>query len=257
LPAAFFLTRRADQQNALRYPAAQLRESTRGFHELDDFNQLLLRLVDAGDVLEGHVQLVLNVNLRFVFAESNEARLLGAHLFNEEVPDAHKQDQRKEPRKNVAEECRFNFPFKNDFVLVEQRGQFRINADGSEGFGLARLFAVRFHFALDLIGRHGHFDDFAVLEKVEEPAVRYHLRGEHGRDVTLNNQNNPHAHKDIPDGKPLPLFHVSPPIAYLSKIPHPDASEKLSKNFNLFGPTAGRVCPKSVFLAAPLRLGRV
>ena len=50
-------SRRAHEQDALRNAAAQLLELLRLLQELDDFLQLFLRFVDAGDVLERHLLL--------------------------------------------------------------------------------------------------------------------------------------------------------------------------------------------------------
>ena len=52
---------RADHQHALGNLAAELLELARVLEEVDDLADFLLGLVDAGDVGEGHVHLVLKI----------------------------------------------------------------------------------------------------------------------------------------------------------------------------------------------------
>ena len=69
---------RADQQHAARNPPAELLEFLRVTQEFDNLLQVLLGLVDAGDVLERHPPLRLGQELRFRLAKSH--RLAGAAL---------------------------------------------------------------------------------------------------------------------------------------------------------------------------------
>ena len=64
----------ADHQHALRDLAAELLELGRVLQEVDDLGDLLLRLVDAGDVREGHADLVLGQEPRPALAERHRAR---------------------------------------------------------------------------------------------------------------------------------------------------------------------------------------
>ena len=56
--------RRADEEHALRNAAADVRVFLRMLEELDDLLQLFFGFVDAGDVTEPHLHIVLGVNLR-------------------------------------------------------------------------------------------------------------------------------------------------------------------------------------------------
>ena len=69
---------RADEQHAARDAAAELLELLRVAQEFDDLLQVLLGLVDAGDVLEGHAALRLGQKLGLRLAEAH--RLAGAAL---------------------------------------------------------------------------------------------------------------------------------------------------------------------------------
>ena len=62
---------RADQQHALGDPAAELLELLRVLEELDDLLELLLGLVDAGDVVEGDAAVLLGQQPRARLAEAH------------------------------------------------------------------------------------------------------------------------------------------------------------------------------------------
>ena len=63
---------RADQQHALRHGAAEPLVLRRVLQEVDDLDQLVLGLVDAGDVVEGDLRLLLAVALGAAAAEAEE-----------------------------------------------------------------------------------------------------------------------------------------------------------------------------------------
>ena len=65
--------RRADQQHAARNLAAEALELLRIAQELDDLLEVLLGLVDAGDVLERHLALCLGQQLGLRLAEAHGA----------------------------------------------------------------------------------------------------------------------------------------------------------------------------------------
>ena len=189
----FSCPRRAHQEDALGYPASQFAKFPWVFQKFDNFNQLLLGFVNTGNVFEGNVQFIFHIYLCLVFADSHETGLLGAHLLHEEVPDADKEYYGENPRKDVTQKSRFDFPFENDFVLFKQGGQFRVNPDCLEGLRLAGSAPIHFHFTLNLISRYRHVNDLSSLEKVQKLAVRYHLGGKHGCDIALDNQDRPYA----------------------------------------------------------------
>ena len=88
-------SRRAHQQHALGNASAELLELLRLLEELDDFLQLLLRLVDAGDVLERDLLLRARRQLRLALAERQRLVAAALHLAHEEDPEAdHQQDGR-------------------------------------------------------------------------------------------------------------------------------------------------------------------
>ena len=95
---------RADQQHAARDAPAELLELLRVAQELDNLLQVLLGLVDAGDVLERHASLRLGQKLGLRLAEAH--RLAGAalHLPGHVNPETQEQqhgqdagDDREQP----------------------------------------------------------------------------------------------------------------------------------------------------------------
>ena len=84
--------RRADEQHALGNPAADARVLLRGLQELDDFLELLLGLVHAGDVAEAHLDVVVGVNLRAAAGERHDAAFGATHPAEEEAPERDEED---------------------------------------------------------------------------------------------------------------------------------------------------------------------
>ena len=64
--------RRADQQHALGRTAAEAAVALRVLQKIDDLDQLLLRLVDAGDIGEGDLGLLLDVDLGPALADRHQ-----------------------------------------------------------------------------------------------------------------------------------------------------------------------------------------
>ena len=105
--------RRADQQHALRDLAAEALEFLRVLQVLDDLLELLLGLVDAGDVLEGDAPDLFGQQPRAALAEAHRPAAAALHLAHEENPHADQQ-QHREPRNQDAEQ--------RGHVLVDRRG---------------------------------------------------------------------------------------------------------------------------------------
>ena len=98
-------SRRSDQQTSLRNLAAEPLELLRILQKLDDLLELLLRLVDAGDVLEGDPARLLGQQPRPALAKAHRLAAAGLHLSHEEHPDADQQ-QHREPGNQHAPDRR-------------------------------------------------------------------------------------------------------------------------------------------------------
>ena len=105
---------RADQQHAARNLAAEALELAGIAQELDDLLQVLLGLVDAGDVLEGDAAMRLGEKLGARLAEAERLAAGALHLPRQENPDADQRDERQ-PRDQQRHEPRH-------VVLLRPRG---------------------------------------------------------------------------------------------------------------------------------------
>ena len=88
-------TGRADQQHAARNPSAQPLIFSGIAQELDDLLQVLLGLVDAGDVVERHPAMRLGQHLGARLAESHCLAGAALHLPRQENPYPDQRDERQ------------------------------------------------------------------------------------------------------------------------------------------------------------------
>src|SRR5262249_50987796 len=86
-------SRRAHQQHAFRNASAELLELLRLLQELDDFLQLFLRFVDAGDILKRHLLLRARRQLGLALAERQRLVAAALHLPHEEDPEADDEEE--------------------------------------------------------------------------------------------------------------------------------------------------------------------
>ena len=96
--------------------------------------QLVLGLVDAGDVGEGDLGLLLDVDLGAALADRHqpaEAAAL-AHAADREHPDADEKDRRQDPGQQVADEMVLDDAAVDDAVLVEALCQIGVDPGGDE-----------------------------------------------------------------------------------------------------------------------------
>ncbi len=198
--------RRTHEQDALRDPSAETRELLRVLEKLDDLLQLLLRLVDAGHVLEGDLDLVLHVDLGLALAQRHETSLLPAHALHEKIPDAEEDHDRENPGEQIAQERALHLALEGHLVLVEKLREVLVHPVGPEGLRLARL-SLHLHLPLDAVGRDGHLGDLPIFQHLQKLAVGYHLGTHHGGEVALDEQDRPHRQKDVEQGKLMFLFH--------------------------------------------------
>ena len=89
----------ADQQHAARDAAAQTLELLRILQELDDFADLVLGLLDAGDVLERHPDAVFALDAVLAPAEGHQhaAGAAAEIAGEEEVEEPHQNQDRQDP----------------------------------------------------------------------------------------------------------------------------------------------------------------
>ena len=139
--------RRTDEKHAARNASAEPLELLGIAQELDDLLEILLRLVDAGDVVEGDAAMRLGQKLRLGFAEAHGAPARSLHLPHEEDPhgdqEEHREpgDQHREERHLLVVGARLD----GDVAILKQRHVVGVlRRDGAE----ARAVVV---FAGDLL----------------------------------------------------------------------------------------------------------
>ena len=96
-------TGRPHQQHALGNPSAQVRVLLRVLEKLDDLLQLVFGFVDAGDVREPHLHLIVGVNLRAAPRERHHSAFGATHPPEEEAPDADEEHQRNDPTEQIGQ----------------------------------------------------------------------------------------------------------------------------------------------------------
>ena len=99
---------RPHEQHAARNTAAEPLELLRVAQELDDLLQVLLGLVDAGDILEGHTAMRLGQELSLRLAEPHGFPAGPLHLPRHEDPYADESEQRQavDQQASQASYCR-------------------------------------------------------------------------------------------------------------------------------------------------------
>src|ERR1700691_4168750 len=196
---------RTAQQHALRNLAAEALEFLRVLEVLDDLLELVLGLVDAGDVVEGDAAHLFGEQARAALAEAHGAAAAALHLAHEEDPYADQQ-QHREPGNQNAEQRGHAVVIRrgvDDHALVEQTAnQTRIVRDiGREGAAVAELAVDGAALAAAL---DGDFADLALADVGDEFGIgQAVLRGARGRALEQVEQSDQQQADDDPEGEVL------------------------------------------------------
>src|SRR5439155_4887444 len=115
--------RRADQQYSLWRTAAEPPVGLRILQEIDDLDQLVLGLVDAGNIGEGDLGLLLDIDLGAALADRHQpAEPALSHPPDREHPDADKEDRRQDPGEQFGNPMALDYPAIGHPVLVQTLG---------------------------------------------------------------------------------------------------------------------------------------
>ena len=97
-------------------------------------------LVDAGDVIEAHLDVVVGVDLGLAARERHDAPFRAAHPAEEERPERDEEQDRDDPAKHLAHPAAGDLAAVGDAVPLQLLDQLRIlDADGVEGRGRPAL----------------------------------------------------------------------------------------------------------------------
>ena len=96
----------------------------RVLQEIDDLDQLVLGLVDAGDIGEGDLGLLLDIDLGAALADRHQpAEPALPHPPDREHPDADKEDRRQDPGEQIGDPMALDHPAVGHAVLVQALGE--------------------------------------------------------------------------------------------------------------------------------------
>ena len=203
---------RADQQRALGNLAAQLGEAARIAQELDDLLQLLARLVDAGDVVEGDAAVPLGQQLGLAFAEAHRPRSAALlHLPKREEGDAQDQHEGQRLDQDIGQPVRLLRRLARvlHLVVLQQLGQRGVVGDRHGREGVAVLVLADDPLLADLHLGHGAFDHLGAEVRIaDRTAGRVAARIEHRDDQQQREENSAPNQQAFDPGVPGGLFVV-------------------------------------------------
>ncbi|KAG5716884.1 hypothetical protein E4T56_gene17928, partial [Termitomyces sp. T112] len=134
--------RRPHPQRALGDLAAQFRKAARIAQELDDFFQLLARLVNAGHISKGHAPLLFGQHLGLALAKAHGAAAAALlHLAHGEETHRDNQQEGQRLKQDIEQDVRLIRRLALIFhVILGQQGRQRdVVGNGNRGIGLAIL----------------------------------------------------------------------------------------------------------------------
>ena len=120
---------RADQQHPFGRPPAEPAIGLGILQKVDDFDELVLGLVDTRDIGKGDFGLLLDIDLGAALADRHQpAEPALSHSADREHPDADKEDRRQDPGQQIGDPMALDDPAIGDAVLVQAFGEFgRLN----------------------------------------------------------------------------------------------------------------------------------
>ena len=207
---------RADQQHAARDAPAEPLEFARIAQEFDDLLQVLLGLVDAGDVLEGDAAMRLGEKLGAALAEAERLAAGPLHLPGQENPHADQRDERQ-PRDQQRHEPRHVLGLRprrdRDALAVEPLDQRRIvRRIGLEGAAVGEG-------AVDFGTLDQHVAHAALVDLVQELRERNVLRRRPlARILEQREQRKQQQNDDHPEGEVAQIgVHLAVLVAAVSR----------------------------------------
>ena len=96
--------------------------------------ELLLGLVDAGDIRKPYLHVVIRIDLRLAAGERHDAALGAAHAAEEEAPQGDEEEDGDDPAEHLADPPAGHLAAVRDAVFLELLDELRIlDPDGGEG----------------------------------------------------------------------------------------------------------------------------
>jgi hypothetical protein len=192
---------RADHEDALRDLAAELLELARVLQEVDDLGDFLLRLLDPGDVGEGHIHLILAQEARAALAEGHGPPPSGCALhLPQHVDEDHDEEQRRrELQQKLRHEIRL---LRRTALDGDVRLRQRTDQGREVGLGIVSLeLGLVLSDPIDHLALQDDRFDAARLNVVQEARVTHFLgladRGHIAAEHRQQHQHDHHPQQDI------------------------------------------------------------
>ena len=200
-------SRRPDEQYAVGNASAQPSVFFRIAQKADDFLQFFFRFIDAGDVVEGDLDVFFDIDFGAAFADGEKAAAaahagLPCHAAHQEHPDAEEDDGRNDPAEDVGQEGILDDAGEAHVMggkLVRQRvvhpggGKFGFAVDGFP------------EDAADFVADDFDLFDVAVVELLEKGAVWQGFARLVVRPESACQQYADHGKHDVPHQPPVAL----------------------------------------------------
>ena len=190
--------RRPDEQDALRDMRAEPSVFLRILEELDDLLELVLGLVDAGDVVERDLGVALGEDARAALADGHQpAAEAAGHRPDQPHPEPDEHQRRHDPAERGRQEAGTRGAGERHLGRRQRLGQFRVDADGREAVRLVlgRVLVL----ARDPVVADHQVVELALLQQVLEPAVRDRLDAAGRDDPVLDPQHRHEGEDDVPE----------------------------------------------------------
>src|SRR5690242_6549198 len=166
--------RRANEQDSFGNAPAEFLEALRVLQELDNFLELFLGFIGAGDVLERGFFLLRGEQTRARFAEAESFVAAGLHLAHQEEAEADEKNERRGVEKNQNPVAAANFlDIDLDVFIAQGFGDVRRRFLGNGDAELVILGADVFALQLVAVGGEVHRDflDVPGIDLLHEFAV--------------------------------------------------------------------------------------
>src|SRR5262249_36279755 len=172
--------------------------------------RLVLGLVDASHIIEGHSGIGFDVNLGFALADGHEtAAQTLAHAPRQKRPQAEEDDRGNDPREQVRQQRALHLARIGDSELLQVTGELRVDSRRHEL--LLSVWQRLFQGPLDVAIGYSDPIDLAVLEQLLKLAVGKRFDPLADRVEVLEEQNTDDGGQPIADVKLRLLVHARPP----------------------------------------------
>ena len=158
-------SRRSNQQDTFGNAPAQLLELLRFAQELDNFFELFLGFIHAGNVFERHLLLLHGEQARPALAERKRFVSASLHLADHDEPERAQQDERRQVEQPGWPAAGLRVLHGDVDALV---AQFLDHVGIAGHDGSAETGLVVLEFAVDFLANDRHFGDVALVHLGEE-----------------------------------------------------------------------------------------